>query len=132
MFLLDLWVPDDILRNQVSHLDNKLSYIKSSSEGRTSSKLKMFPTLQTFYFHKESRDFIRDLIQSEMKRLGMKPRCNKYLEELYVFINEETVRNTEFTQQKRTKKLSTVMNLPKYEDTVYKFNIQSGLTDVGY
>ena len=72
----NLWVFFLILRNQVSHLDNKLSYIKVFKQlsGRTSSKLKMFPTAteSIFYFHKESRDFIRDLIQSEMKRLGMK------------------------------------------------------------
>ena len=43
--------------------------------GRTSSKLKMYPTATEFtilFPLSEARDYIRDLLQSEEKRLGWK------------------------------------------------------------
>ena len=109
--------------------------------GRTSSKLKMFPTAteSIFYFHKESRDFIRDLIQSEMKRLGMKGKdVNALLGKATsgggtlacIASMKKPLEHRVYPTKEDWEKLSTVMNLPKYEDTVYKFNIQSGLTDV--
>ena len=50
--------------------------------GRTSNKLKMFPTAteSIFYFHREARDEIRDIFQAEAKRLGMNGmKINAYL-----------------------------------------------------
>jgi adenine specific DNA methylase Mod len=109
--------------------------------GRTSSKLKMFPTAteSIFYFHKESRDLVRDLIQSEMKRLGMKGKdVNALLGKATsgggtlacIASMKKPLEHRVYPTKEDWEKLSTVMNLPKYEDTVYKFNIQSGLTDV--
>ena len=50
--------------------------------GRTSDKLKMYPTAteSIFFFHYEARDYIRDLLQAERKRLGWKGTdVNAYL-----------------------------------------------------
>ena len=53
------------------------------------------------------------------------------VEELYVLKSmKKPLEHRVYPTKEDWEKLSTVMNLPKYEDTVYKFNIQSGLTDV--
>ena len=56
--------------------------------GRTSSKLKMFPTAteSIFFFHYEARDHIRDLLQAERKRLGWKGNdVNAHLGKAYIW-----------------------------------------------
>lgn len=109
--------------------------------GRTSSKLKMFPTAteSIFFYHKESRDLIRDLLQSEAKRLGMKGRdVNALLGKATsgggtfacIASMKKPLEHRVYPTRDDWDKMKTVMNLPEYDDIVYKFNIQTGLTDV--
>lgn len=109
--------------------------------GRTSSQLKMFPTAteSIFYFHKEARDIIRDLIQSEMKRLNMNGKdVNELLGKATsgggtlscLASMKKPLEHRIYPTREDWEKLSTVMNLPLYDDIVYKFNIETGLTDV--
>ena len=109
--------------------------------GRTSSKLKMYPTAteSIFFFHYEARDYIRDLLQSERKRLGWKGnQVNGYLGKATTgggtfacIASEKKPREHRVYPTKNDWcKLQEIMNLPKYEDLVYTFNIQTGLTDV--
>ena len=109
--------------------------------GRTSNKLKMYPTAteSIFFFHYEARDHIRDLLQSERKRLGWKgTQVNGYLGKATTgggtfacIASEKKPREHRVYPTKDDWcKLQEIMNLPKYEDLVYTFNIQTGLTDV--
>lgn len=109
--------------------------------GRTSSKLKMFPTAteSIFFYHKESRNLIRDLLQSEAKRLGMKGKdVNALLGKATsgggtfacIASMKKPLEHRVYPTREDWTKLQTVMNLPEYDDIVYKFNIQTGLTDV--
>jgi len=109
--------------------------------GRTSSKLKMYPTAteSIFFFHYEARDYIRDLLQSERKKLGWKGnQVNGYLGKATTgggtfacIASEKKPREHRVYPTKDDWcKLQEIMNLPKYEDLVYTFNIQTGLTDV--
>ena len=109
--------------------------------GRTSNKLKMYPTAteSIFFFHYEARDHIRDLLQSERKRLGWNGN------DVNGHLGKATTGGGTFAciaSQKKPRehrvyptrvdwiKLQEVMNLPEYDDVVYTFNIQTGLTDV--
>jgi DNA modification methylase len=109
--------------------------------GRTSDKLKMFPTAteSIFFFHYEARDHVRDLLQSERKRLGWKG-CD-----VNGFLGKATTGGGTFAciaSEKKPRehrvyptrddwtKLQGVMNLPEYDELVYTFNLQRGLTDV--
>ena len=109
--------------------------------GRTSNKLKMYPTAteSIFFFHYEARDYIRDLLQSERKRLGWNGN------DVNGHLGKATTGGGTFAciaSQKKPRehrvyptrvdwiKLQEVMNLPEYDDVVYTFNIQTGLTDV--
>lgn len=109
--------------------------------GRTSSKLKMFPTAteSIFYFYKDARDHIRDLLQSEAQRLDMKGKdVNKHLGKATngggTFACIASTKKPREHRVNPTRedwiKLQEIMNLPNYDDLVYKFNIQTGLTDV--
>lgn len=109
--------------------------------GRTSNKLKMFPTAteSIFFFHKESRDLVRSLIQGEMKRLGLKGKnVNELLGKAVtgggtlscIASMKKPLEHRVYPTEEDWKKLQTVMNLPPYRDIVYKFNLESGLTDV--
>lgn len=109
--------------------------------GRTSSKLKMFPTAteSIFFFHYEARDHIRDLLQAERKRLGWKGcDVNAHLGKAVTgggtfacLASEKKPREHRiYPTRADWNKLKEVMNLPDYDDLVYTFNIQSGLTDV--
>ena len=109
--------------------------------GRTSDKLKMYPTAteSIFFFHYEARDYIRDLLQTERKRLGWKGT------DVNAYLGKATTGGGAFACMASEKKprehrvyptrvdwikLQEVMNLPPYDDLVYTFNIQTGLTDV--
>ena len=109
--------------------------------GRTSDKLKMYPTAteSIFFFHYEARDYIRDLLQAERKRLGWKGT------DVNAYLGKATTGGGAFACMASEKKprehrvyptrvdwikLQDVMNLPEYDDLVYTFNIQTGLTDV--
>jgi len=109
--------------------------------GRTSRKLKMFPTAteSIFFFHKDGRDHIRTILQSERKRLGMNGNdVNGYLGKAITgggayacMASEKKPREHRvYPTREDWTKLSEIMNLPAYDDVVYSFNIQTGLTDV--
>jgi len=109
--------------------------------GRTSNKLKMYPTAteSIFFFHYEARDYIRDLLQSERKRLGWNGNnVNAHLGKAITgggtfacLASEKKPREHRiYPTRNDWIKLQEVMNLPEYDDVVYTFNIQTGLTDV--
>lgn len=109
--------------------------------GRTSDKLKMFPTAteSIFFFHYEARDHIRNLLQEERKRLGWKGSdVNGYLGKATtgggtfacIASEKKPLEHRVYPTKEDWVKLQEVMNLPKYEDLVYKFNLPRGLTDV--
>lgn len=109
--------------------------------GRTSDKLKMFPTAteSIFFFHYEARDHIRDLLQSEIKRLGWNGmKVNAHLGKATngggtfacIASTKKPREHRVYPTKKDWLKLQEVMNLPKYEDLVYTFNLPKGLTDV--
>jgi adenine-specific DNA-methyltransferase len=108
--------------------------------GRTSDKLKMFPTAteSIFFFHYEARDHIRDLLQAERKRLEWKGNdVNAYLGKATTgggafacMASEKKPREHRvYPTRNDWTKLQEVMNLPEYDDLVYTFNLQRGLTD---
>lgn len=110
--------------------------------GRTSDKLKMFPTAteSIFFFHYEARDHIRDLLQAERKRLGWKGSdVNGYLGKATtgggtfacIASEKKPLEHRVYPTKEDWVKLQEVMNLPKYEDLVYKFNLPRGLTEIG-
>lgn len=109
--------------------------------GRTSKNLKMFPTAteSIFFFHKECRDHIRNILQSERKKLGW--NGNQVNEQMGGAISgggqfscmaseKKPLEHRVYPTRSNWEKLSKVMNLPPYDDLVYKFNLQAGLTDV--
>ncbi len=109
--------------------------------GRTSKKLKMYPTAteSIFFFHYEARDHIRDLLQRERKYLNWKGNdVNAYLGKATTgggafacMASEKKPREHRvYPTKKDWIKLQEVMHLPEYDDLVYTFNIQTGLTDV--
>ena len=109
--------------------------------GRTSDKLKMFPTAteSIFFFHYEARDHIRDLLQAERKRLNMKGcDVNGYLGKAttgggtFACVASEKKPREHRVYPTRTDwtKLQEIMNLSEYDDLVYTFNLPRGLTDV--
>ena len=109
--------------------------------GRTSNKLKMFPTAteSIFFFHKDAKDHIRDILQSEKKRLGWKGNdVNGHLGKATTgggtfacIASEKKPReHRSYPTREDWNKLSEVMNLPEYDEVVYSFNIIKGLTDV--
>ena len=109
--------------------------------GRTSNKLKMFPTAteSIFYFYKDARDHLRDILQSEKERLKwIGNDVNKHLGKATsgggtfacIASKKKPKEHRTYPTREDWIKLSEVMNLPKYEDVVYSFNIIKGLTDV--
>lgn len=109
--------------------------------GRTSNKLKMFPTAteSIFYFHYEARDYIRDLLQSERRRLNMKGTdVNKFLGKatsgggtFACIASEKKPREHRvYPTREDWKKLQEIMDLPDYDDVIYSFNLEPRLTDV--
>ena len=109
--------------------------------GRTSNKLKMFPTAteSIFYFYKDARDHLRDILQSEKERLKWNGNnVNEHLGKATsgggtfacIASKKKPKEHRSYPTREDWIKLSEVMNLPKYEDVVYSFNIIKGLTDV--
>lgn len=112
-----------------------------SVAGRTSKNLKMYPTAteSIYYFHYESRDIIRSYLQSERQRLGLNGKqCNQILGKATtgggtfacIASEKKPLEHRTYPTRIDWTKLQSVMNLPDYDDLVYKFNLQSGLTDV--
>jgi DNA modification methylase len=112
-----------------------------SVAGRTSDKLKMFPTAteSIFFFHYDARDHIRELL------LDLKSKHNMNGKDMNTLLGKATTGGGTFSCIASTKKprehrvyptredwekLSSLGTLPPYDDLVYKFNIIPGLTDV--
>lgn len=111
-----------------------------SAAGRISDKLKMYPTTTEHcnFYYVDSKNYIRDLLQSHRQRLNLTSKeINEYLGKASngggTWSGIAGLRQK--TLQEPTKvdweKLSTLFGgLPKYEDIVYKFNTPTGVTDV--
>jgi DNA modification methylase len=109
--------------------------------GRTSDKLKMFPTAteSIFFFHYEARDHIRDLLQYETKRLGWNGRdVNAFLGKATsgggtfacIASTKKPLEHRVYPTRQDWEKLKEIMRLPDYDDVVYPFSLPRGLTDV--
>jgi DNA modification methylase len=109
--------------------------------GRTSDKLKMFPTAteHLYYFHYEARNHIRELLQTQRKEHGLNGS------QVNALMGKATTGGGAFACMASMKKplehrvyptrvdwetLSQTFNLPEYDDLVYRFELPSGLTDV--
>lgn len=109
--------------------------------GRTSAKLKMFPTAteHLYYFHYEARNYIRDLLQAERKKHGLNGS------QVNALMGKATSGGGAFACMASMKKplehrvyptrsdwetLSLTFDLPDYDDVVYRFELIPGLTDV--
>ena len=112
-----------------------------SIAGRSSKNLKMFPTATEYLymFYNDSRDYIRDELQKERKRLGWTGAdVNKYLGKatsgggtFSTIASEKKPREYRIYPTKDDwVKLQEVMQLPDYEDLVYTFKVPKGVTDV--
>lgn len=111
-----------------------------SAAGRISKNLKMFPTTTEhihFYF-KDSKNYIRDLLQQHRQRLDLSAKeINEYLGKAsngggtwsgIAGLKQKTLQ--EPTREDWNKLDKLFGGLPKYEDVVYKFNTPTGVTDV--
>lgn len=109
--------------------------------GRTSKKLKMFPTAteHLYYFHYEARNEIRDILQEQRKLHNMRGN------DVNALMGKATSGGGAFACMASMKKplehrvyptradwikLSEVFELPPYDDLVYHFKLPTGLTDV--
>ena len=112
-----------------------------SVAGRSSKNLKMFPTATEYIymFYQDSRDYIRNELQKERKRLGWTGAdVNKYLGKAVsgggtfsTIASEKKAREFRIYPTKEDwVKLQQIMTLPDYEDLVYTFKVPKGVTDV--
>lgn len=111
-----------------------------SVAGRTSNKLKMFPTATEYllYFHKECRPIIRDILQAKQKELKLKSsdinlKLGKAINGggTWSSIAGKKQKTLQYPTKEDWVKLQSLLGFSeKYEDYVYKFNIIPGLTDV--
>lgn len=112
-----------------------------SVAGRTNSKLKMFPTATEYivYFHKEARPFIKTFLQNKKKE------SKKTSGEINIFLGKaingggtwstiagEKQKNIQYPTKEDWDKLQELFGEfdIEYDDYVYKFNIETKLTDV--
>ena len=112
-----------------------------SVAGRTSCKLKMFPTATEYavYFHKEARHIIKKMLQDKQRETKIKSSSiNTTLGKAingggtWSTIAGIKQKNIQYPTREDWDKLETLFGgfNCKYDDLVYKFNIISGLTDV--
>jgi site-specific DNA-methyltransferase (adenine-specific) len=112
-----------------------------SVAGRTSSKLKMFPTATEYaiYFHKEARHVIKKILQDKQKETKIKSgEINLALGKAingggtWSTIAGIKQKNIQYPTREDWDKLEKLFGglSYKYDDLVYKFNIINGLTDV--
>ena len=112
-----------------------------SVAGRISPNIKQFPTTteSIFFFHFDARDYIRDILQSERKRLGMSSKdCNTLLGKAIngggtfscIASEKKHIEHRVYPTREDWNKFQTIMNLPNYDDVVYTFNTSEKLTDV--
>tara|TARA_B110000495_G_C23008287_1_gene596025 strand:+ start:518 stop:1471 length:954 start_codon:yes stop_codon:yes gene_type:complete len=112
-----------------------------SVAGRTSNKLKMFPTATEYivYFHKESRPFLKNYLQNKKEETNISSsEINEYLGKAingggtWSTIAGKKQKNIQYPTKEDWDKLQELFGEfdIKYEDYVYKFNIETKLTDV--
>jgi len=112
-----------------------------SIAGRTSSKLKMFPTVTEYvvYFHKEARTVIRDILRKKQKEtkltsLEINIKLGKAINGggTWSSIAGDKKKKLQYPTKEDWDKLNEIFNgiEEKYDDYVFKFNIIQGLTDV--
>jgi DNA modification methylase len=112
-----------------------------SVAGRTSNKLKMFPTATEYivYFHKESRPFLKNYLQIKKEEKNISSsEINEYLGKAingggtWSTIAGKKQKNIQYPTKEDWDKLQELFGEfdIKYEDYVYKFNIETKLTDV--
>ena len=112
-----------------------------SVAGRTSNKLKMFPTATEYliYFHKEARHVIKKFLQDKQAETKISS-CDINLKlgkainggGTWSTIAGKKQKNIQYPTREDWNKLEEIFgnfNI-KYDDYVYKFNVMSGITDV--
>ena len=100
----------------------------------------MFPTTTEyiFYFVKDSRGYIRDLLQNGAKNKGLSAKeINQFLGKAsngggtWSSIAGKRQKNLQEPTREDWEKLNVLFEgLPKYDDIVYTFNLPMGVTDV--
>lgn len=112
-----------------------------SVAGRTSKKLKMFPTATEYivYFHKEARPFIKNYLQNKQAESKTSSSdINKHLGKAingggtWSTIAGKRQKNIQYPTLEDWNKLQELFGTfdINYSDYVYKFNLPSKLTDV--
>lgn len=111
-----------------------------SVAGRTSSKLKMFPTATEYivYFHKEARDVIKKYLQDRLVAEKKTPlEVNTALGKAtngggkWSTIAGIRQKNIQYPTKEDWDSLTPLLKLDwRYEDYVFKFKLPTGLTDV--
>jgi len=112
-----------------------------SVAGRTSNKLKMFPTATEYviYFHKEARHIIKKYLQDKQEEKKIKSGdINLHLGKAingggtWSTIAGKKQKNIQYPTREDWNKLEELFGKfdIKYDDYVYKFNVIAGLTDV--
>lgn len=112
-----------------------------SAAGRVSDKLKMYPTTteSIFFFYKESRNEIRQILNNLKDEYKLTPlEINKALGKAFVgggtwsSIAGLKQKTLQYPTREDWRKLNIMFDnkLPLYDDYVFKFNLQYGLTDV--
>ena len=112
-----------------------------SVAGRTSKKLKMFPTATEYivYFHKDSREIIKKYLQDKQKEKKIKSKdINIYLGKAvsgggtWSTLAGKKQKNIQYPTRIDWCKLEELFGgfEIKYDDYVYTFNLQPKLTDV--
>jgi DNA modification methylase len=112
-----------------------------SVAGRTSSKLKMFPTASEYivFFYKDAKSIVKQML------ISRKEECKLSAKELNTHLGRAVSgggtwssiagvrkKNTEYPTQEVWDNLNQVFKtpLPNYNDYIYKFNQETGLTDI--
>ena len=112
-----------------------------SVAGRTSNKLKMFPTATEYimYFYKDARNIIKNKLQEKQQEKGFKGyEINEHLGKsntgggTWSTIAGKKQKNIQYPTRTDWDKLDELFGGLdiKYDDYVYKFNLPNGLTDV--
>jgi DNA modification methylase len=111
-----------------------------SVAGRTSGKLKMFPTATEYivYFHKEARGVVKKYLQDKQVELGRTPlEINTALGKAtngggkWSTIAGIRQKNIQYPTREDWDALKPLLGLEwEYDDYVYTFKLPSGLTDV--
>lgn len=111
-----------------------------SAAGRTSEKLKMFPTTteSIFYFAYDSIPVIKEILIEKKKKHGLtSQQINKHLGKASngggtwsQIAGPKQKTPVQPTRDDWDKLGNLFGDLPKYDDMVYKFNLPFGLTDV--